>query len=69
MADSKRSRKVLSLLQKCAVLDDLDKKMTVAAVARKNGVNESSIRTIRQNKEKIRKSIETSTRESSKFVA
>nr|XP_022909165.1 tigger transposable element-derived protein 1-like [Onthophagus taurus] len=42
--------------------------MTVAEVARKNSVNESSIRTIRQNKENIRKSIESSVRESSKFV-
>ncbi|XP_071052906.1 tigger transposable element-derived protein 1-like [Onthophagus taurus] len=42
--------------------------MTVAEVARKNSVNKSSIRTIGQNKEKIRKSIESSVRESSKFV-
>ena len=50
----KKIRKVLNLGEKLKILELLDKGETVAAVGRKFKVNESTIRGIRDNKEKIR---------------
>lgn len=56
----KRSKKVLTLNEKGEILDLLDKKEPVASIARKYKINESSVRTIRQNKDKIRHSLQSS---------
>lgn len=65
----KKAKKVLTLFEKNKILDCLDKKETVASVARKFNLNESSVRTIRQNKDKIRKSIASSVPSCAKTVS
>lgn len=57
---TKRSKKVLKLIEKGAILDALEKKKPVVSIARKHKINESSVRTIRQNKEKVRHSLQSS---------
>lgn len=66
---AKKSKKVLTLFEKNKILDCLDNKETVASVARKFNLNESSVRTIRQNKEKIRNSIASSVAKCAKTVS
>lgn len=55
----KRKRVVLSLVEKIKILDAL-KSDKVASVARKFGMNESSVRELRKNEEKIRASVKES---------
>ncbi|KAL7296724.1 hypothetical protein TKK_0010138 [Trichogramma kaykai] len=51
-----RKKSVMDLAQKLKILDLLSNGEKVAAVARKISVNESTIRSIRDNGEKIRES-------------
>ena len=51
-----KSRKVLTLGDKLKILELLEENQTVAAVARKFNINESTVRGIHDNKDKIRKS-------------
>lgn len=52
----KKSRKVLDLGTKLKIINLLENGEKIAAVARKYNINESTVRTIRDNKDKIRKS-------------
>lgn len=49
----KKSRKILKLADKLKILDLIANRETIAAVARRFNVNQSTIRTIRSNKQKI----------------
>ena len=52
----KRDRKVSDIGEKLKIINLLEQKEQVAAVARKFRINESTVRTIRKNKENILKS-------------
>ena len=54
-----RPRSVMSLADKLQVLSLIDNGETIASIARRFKVNESTIRTIRDNKNKIRSSSST----------
>ena len=53
---NKKKRKVLNIAQKLEIVNLLENGEKVAAVARKFEVNESTIRTIRDNSDKIKTS-------------
>uniref|UniRef100_A0ABD2XK06 HTH psq-type domain-containing protein n=1 Tax=Trichogramma kaykai TaxID=54128 RepID=A0ABD2XK06_9HYME len=53
---SKRNKKVLNLVEKIKILDALKEGEKVAFLARRFNVNESTIRSIRNNESKIRES-------------
>lgn len=53
-----RKKTVMDLAQKMTIIQLLQKGEKVAAIARRFVVNESTIRSIRDNKEKIRHSVE-----------
>ena len=53
---SKRNKSVMSIAEKLKILDLLKQGEIIAAVARKFEVNESTIRSIRKNEQKIRQS-------------
>ena len=56
ISPKKKERKVLSIADKLKLLNLLENGEKVAAVARKFYINESSVRTIRDNRDKIRAS-------------
>jgi len=62
----KRRRKVLTLVQKIEILDKIKRGDTVASLARKYEMNESSVREIRKNEVTIRHSVMESAPISSK---
>ncbi|KAF0746713.1 tigger transposable element-derived protein 1-like [Aphis craccivora] len=62
----KRRRKVLTLVQKIEILDKIKSGDTVASLARKYEMNESSVREIRKNEVAIRRSVMESAPISSK---
>ena len=61
-------RKTLSFEEKGVILDKLNRGMRVIAVANEYGVNESTIRTIRKNREKIRAALQAGNAASSKSL-
>ena len=66
--DPRRKRRAMTLQQKGQVLDMLDRGMKVVDVASSFQVNESTIRTIRKNKEKIRQSLRVAAGLTARFI-
>ncbi|KAK9745528.1 Tc5 transposase DNA-binding domain [Popillia japonica] len=64
-----KTRKVLTLSEKNAILDKLSRGETCASVNRMYGMDESSIRTIRKHQQKIRASIIASASASTKTTS
>jgi len=53
----KRKKNVLTLVNKIEILDELKSGETVASLARRYEMNESSVREIRTNEDAIRRSV------------
>lgn len=66
--DPKRRRKVLTLLEKIAILDKLRTGVSIASLSRQIDINESTIRTIRKSEQKIRQSVRISSRSSANIA-
>ena len=58
----------MTLEEKAKVLEELDAGMSLADIGRRHKVNQSTVRTIRQAKDKIRNSIRSSTDVSNKVA-
>lgn len=64
----RRHRKVLTLLEKLAILNKLRTGMSIAALSRQIDINESTIRTIRKSEDKIRQSVRITSRSSANIA-
>lgn len=64
-----RSKRVMNLLQKVELLDKLSKGKSIASVARDYNVNESTVRYIKKNEDKIRQSVAESANCSTKVCS